>query len=539
MRNVNFGRAPAHSCRLGWLSAASTVEARGDESGTADRGEARNQSDGPGIVCEVGKTSITAASNIHVPSHGNATVFGSVLSGMQSPLYVGLFVLSFATSLSAQSSTKIEYLSFEQVRPVLQAMSGKLPKGLSQTGVVSSKDWARWVQTEDTEIRARLDRGEEDTLTNLLRFGVTYTKEYRIDDEYLLRYGQSSLVNSFAENRANDLISAMSAPAASEGFAQMRSFLERKGYRFQTAQERKKIRAYLLSNLARMRDEIVHYTMQVQQGNSFQLFQDRGISLDTNLWPDFLIHTHLAEMLRKGLLRPASVHRIAIVGPGLDFANKENGSDFYPLQTIQPFAVLDSLRQLGLADPGSVEIYTLDISPDVNSHIARARNLALAGRPYTVQLPWYTGARQTREYREAFIQYWQRLGASIGDSVPPIAIPDGATATTETRAMNIRPAVVLCLRPLDTNIILQRLALEPRNGFDLIIGTNVFIYFGAFEQALARTNMASMLKPGGYLLSNDGLPGTAADGLSDSLKTSQVVARNPDRIEYMFTYEHK
>jgi hypothetical protein len=77
---------------------------------------------------------------------------------------------------------------------------------------------------------ARLDRGEEDTLTNLLRFGLTYTKEYRIDDEYLLRYGQSSLVNSFAENRANDLIRALSAPTASEGFAHMRSFLERKGY---------------------------------------------------------------------------------------------------------------------------------------------------------------------------------------------------------------------------------------------------------------------------------------------------------------------
>jgi hypothetical protein len=130
-----------------------------------------------------------------------------------------------------------------------------------------------------------------------------------------------------------------------------------------------------------MRNEIVHYTTQVQQGNPFQLFQDRGISLDTNLWPDFLIHTHLAEMLRKGLLRPASVHRIAIVGPGLDFANKETGSDFYPLQTMQPFAVLDSLRQLGLAGPGSVETYTLDISPDVNFHVARARNLALAGSP--------------------------------------------------------------------------------------------------------------------------------------------------------------
>jgi len=27
--------------------------------------------------------------------------------------------------------------------------------------------------------------------------------------------------------------------------------------------------------------------------------------------------------------------------------------------------------------------------------------------------------------------------------------------------------------------------------------------------------------------------------LLDSLKTSQIVARNPDRTEYMFTYERK
>jgi CheR methyltransferase, SAM binding domain len=444
-----------------------------------------------------------------------------------------------AAALSSETIQKIEFLSFEQVQPMLQAMSGKIPKGLSGSGVITAENWTRWMHGEDADIRARLDRGEEDTLTNLLRFGVTYTKEYRIDDQYLLRYGQSSLVNSFAENRANDLIRAMNAPNASEGLAHMRSFLEKKGYSFNTPEDRKKIKSYLLSNLARMRDEVVKYTSLVQQGDRFQLFQDRGISLDTNLWPDFLIHMHLAEMARKGLLRRASVRRIAIVGPGLDFANKENGSDFYPLQTVQPFAVLDSLRQLGLADPGSVEIYTLDISPDVNFHIGRACKLALAGRPYTVQLPWYTDARLTPEYREAFIEYWRKLGASIGEAVPPIAVPAGAAATTQTRAVKIRPEFVQHVTPLDMNIVFQHLAVAPQDGFDLIVGTNVFIYFGAFEQALARKNMALMLKPGGYVLSNDELPGAPTDGLSDSLKTSQIVARNPDRTEYMFSYERK
>ena len=33
---------------------------------------------------------------------------------------------------------------------------------------------------EDAEVRARLGRGEEDTLVSLLRFGVAFTKEYPI-----------------------------------------------------------------------------------------------------------------------------------------------------------------------------------------------------------------------------------------------------------------------------------------------------------------------------------------------------------------------
>ena len=439
----------------------------------------------------------------------------------------------------AQSAPNTDFLSFQEVQPVLQVMRGNLPKGLSESGTVTASFWTDWAKTEDAEIRGRLERGEQDTLTNLLRFGVTYTKEYRIDDEYLLRYGQSSLVNAFAENRANDLIRAMSASNASEGFARMRAFLEKKGYSFKTPEERKKIRVYLLANLALMRDEVVRYTTEVQRGNQSQLFQDRGISLDTNLWPDFLIHVHLANMLKTGLLSRGSVHRVAIVGPGLDFANKENGSDYYPLQTIQPLAVLDSLRQLGLAGPGRVEVYTLDISPDVNFHLARARKAAAAGATYTIQLPWDTGARQTPEYRQAFIQYWKQLGSSIGESVPPVGVPTLAAATTETRAVKIRPEFLLCMNPVDLNIVLQHLTLTPQEGFDLIIGTNIFIYFGTFEQALARKNMALMLKPGGFVLSNNELPGTPADRLRKSLKTSQIVARDPDRADYMFTYERQ
>jgi hypothetical protein len=453
-------------------------------------------------------------------------------------LVIGL-MFCFATDVSAQSSGGAQFLTLREAAPVVHAMEGNLPPALTASLPLSADTWTNWVHDEDAAIRARLDRGQEDTLTNLLRFGVTFTKEYRIDDAYLLKFGQSSLVNAFAENRANDLIHAMATGTTNEGIEQMRVFLEKRGYSFRTPADRKKVKLYLLANLARMRDELIRYTSRVQEGNRDQLFEDRGISLDTNLWPDFLIDQHLQNMLRTGLLRPGSVRRVAIVGPGLDFANKEKGNDFYPPQTIQPFAVLDSLIRLGLAAPGVIEIYTLDISPEINFHIERARKNAAAGHAYVVQLPWNTSARLSPEYRQAFLEYWGKIGSSIGQPVPPIDVPEGAATETQTRAVKIRPEIVQRITPLNTNIVFQHLALAPDKRFDLIVGTNIFVYFSAFEQALARKNMALMLKPGGFILSNDSLPGTPADELSESLKTTQTVANAPDRIEYMFSYELK
>jgi hypothetical protein len=261
-----------------------------------------------------------------------------------------------------QSATPREFISFEAARPALSAMSETLPPDLKAAGALDREGWAKWVQIQDLAIRQRLDRGTEDTLTNLLRFGVTFTKEYRIDDEYLVLYGQSSLVNAFAENRANDLIRALAAPQPSERMIEMRAFLQKRGLFLKTPQQRATVKQYLLANLARMRDDFLRYRAQTKDERRFQLFQDRGISLDTNLWPDYQLDVHFRRMLEKGLLTAGSVHRVAIVGPGLDFANKEAGSDFYPPQTTQPFAVLDSLIRLGIADTAHIEIYTLDIS---------------------------------------------------------------------------------------------------------------------------------------------------------------------------------
>src|SRR6185437_11472179 len=104
------------------------------------------------------------------------------------------------------------------------------------------------------------------------------------------------------------------------------------------------------------------------------LFRDRGISLDTTILSSFGIDGALRDLKERAVLPQKSIKRVAIIGPGLDFTDKGFGYDFYPLQTLQPFAVYDSLIRLGLAEPGKIEVIAFDISQEVLEHLRRARD---------------------------------------------------------------------------------------------------------------------------------------------------------------------
>jgi len=439
--------------------------------------------------------------------------------------------LTLQTLAFAQPTPR--FMSFESAQPILKAMRGSLPAGLDAARLDPAQ-WTNWLKIADAAVRSRLDTGEEDTLTNLLRFGVTFTKEYRIDDEYFLRYGESTLVDSFAEHRAHDLVQTLAAPGTNPGLLEMRALLQRKGFALKTAADRVAVKQYLLKNLTRMHQDFMQAREQAKT-NRFQMFHQRGISLDTNLWPDYDLDRQFERMATQAMLKPGSVRRVAIVGPGLDFVNKQEGVDYYPPQTVQPFAVLDSLLRLGLADAGAIRIDTLDISSLVNAHIRIARQNAAMAQPYTVQLPWFSNGRWSPDFRAAFTGYWQALGSRIGEPVAPIPVPD-AVEGIATRAVRVRPDMVARVHPLDMNIVYQVLPAPPGEGFDLIVGTNIFLYYGAFEQSLARTNTAAMLRPGGYLLSSDKLAEGVASGLSLVMTTEIPMTGEPVIADYIFCY---
>jgi len=323
----------------------------------------------------------------------------------------GLF-FACILSLSSAMAQKPQFLPFSEAQPVLNAYSSTLPAELKQPTAAA---WDKWVRNQDFQIRTRLERGQEDTLTNLLRLGVTYTKEERISYTYLERFGKDKYVDSLVNKRADDLIRALTAPHPSEGMAEMRGFLEKQNFNLKTPDGQKRVKAYLLANLGRMRDEVIRAESELyknKNANLSQQFKDRGISTDSNLYPDYMIQLHLQHMIEQGLLKPGSIHRVAIVGPGLDFVNKNSGSDFYPPQTTQPFAVIDTLARLKLADPATVELYTFDISSRVNRHLDKARKDAAAGKWYTIQLLSSPNDQWNKDYAAGFLDYWQNRQAS-------------------------------------------------------------------------------------------------------------------------------
>ncbi len=250
--------------------------------------------------------------------------------------------------------------------------------------------WPGWIERHDRDVRARLEQGDEDTIVNWMLFGTSFTSRPRavlsavesgtVTDRELVLRRTIELISA----RLDDLLKALAVPGNDERRLFARAFLQRKGLRFATVADRDVAREYLRAAVVRVASEQEQIDQELGATSSndpntefiqrSRLFRTRGLSLDTSLGPNYSVEQALAAMKARGLLKPGAVRRVAIVGPGLDFADKDVGFDVYPQQTLQPFAVLDSLKRLGLAPlPADPEIVLLDINPRIIDHVTQAR----------------------------------------------------------------------------------------------------------------------------------------------------------------------
>lgn len=437
---------------------------------------------------------------------------------------VGLIAVS-AVAFPPYSQSRphpVSYITYEEARPVVEALTDALPQQLRAAKSDGLPDiWPAWVAARDAEIRARLVQGDEDSLLNFLLFGTSFTRRPRVTLSDLAQIGTKRSFSAgqadtdpfikAIQARADDLVRSISVPATNERLLFARQLLARRGLEIKTDQGRKRVKDYLISSLVRMLNEHASYGRVLESARLLgdpsaefaersKLYATRGLSSDTSLLPNYAIERSLSSLKAQGILMPGRVLRVGIIGPGLDFTDKQDGYDFYPPQTIQPFAIMDSLLRLGLARVNELHVTTFDLSNRVNEHLRRATANARHGVAYTVQLP--------RDAQGGWLQdavdYWTRFGDRIGAPAPAVHAPAGLD-NLKIRAVRIRPGIVSLIRSEDANIVLQRPELAPEEHFDLFIATNILVYYDVFEQSLALANVERMLRPGGLLLSNNAL----------------------------------
>lgn len=420
------------------------------------------------------------------------------------------------------------HVPFVDARPLLDAVrSDLLPFEFRDRATIDiARVWDGWVAGRDAQIRRRLERGDDDSVVNLLLFGSSFTRQPRVTAREILTLASQDRVaeliqRPFLQRRMADLVAGAAAPGDNERLRFVARVMVRSGI---------DPRRYLEAELRRILAEYDAYARASGPERSIR-FDDRGLSSDTSIYPGFAIEQALEAAASDRLLGARSVRRVAIVGPGLDFTDKREGHDFYPLQTLQPFAVIDSLLRLGLADDEGVSVTTFDLSQRVNDHLATVRERARAGAAYVLHLPRNT----TASWNPDLTMYWRRFGDRIG--APVAALPTPADVDNiDVRAVGVSAAIALRIVPHDLNIVLQRLEpLADEDRFDLIVATNLLVYYDVFERSLAFTNLAHMLRSGGLFLANNSTP-VVLPSLMDSVGYSETIfsdqLNDRDRIDW-------
>ncbi len=442
------------------------------------------------------------------------------------------------------------YLRYEDVSRILETLRDEfLPAELktSAPGVAREAAWSAWVADQDRAVRARVVQGDEDSLFNLLLYGVSFTSKPRVTERELNRLRSPEAGAALVRQRIVDLVDAVASPGNNERLQFARQVIERRGLAVQTTEDRAALREFFTAGLARLAEyEALFGSLDAARARGEReaerveratVFRDRGIAPDTSLVSSYAIDEALQAMKSQGRLEPGGVRRIAIIGPGLDFADKREGFDFYPQQTIQPFAVLDSLARLGLGAVGSLEVTTFDVSARVNDHLAGASQRSARGEPYVVHV---TVPAPPAGVTGPFADYWERFGDAIGSPGAAARVP-ATVARIRVKAVIMPPAAVQGVSPHDTNAVLQPLLSGSghEGPFDLIVATNVLVYYGVFEQSLLLFNVSQALRPGGIFLSNTDAFVLPSIPLAQVGYTDAIATTAPTSGDRIYWYERQ
>ena len=418
-------------------------------------------------------------------------------------------------ALDAQAG-RVRPVAWAEAQAIVQSFPAALPDVTSTSAEQQPDRWQRWVASQRDAVARRLARGEEDSLANLLLFGTGFTTQPRLTTAFLAdlerrwaagdRSAAGTLTRAY-QQRATDLIAALARPAPTERMRLAREMLERRGHLLGTVSGRARAQEVLLEFVVRAKKEAGEIAARLEAARKANddaaaneratLFRERGLAPDSSVLTQFAVDRAICEITRQQLLPPGQPWRVAVIGPGLDFADKEGGFDFYDAQSLQPFTLLDSLARCGRAAVANIDVTAIDISPLVLEHLGNAARRGQRGLGYPLVLPWDETVPRT----DAATAYWRRAGDHVGRPAGPGPTPP--VAGVRARSVRVPGSITSRIRTLHADIVLDRVELSENERFHLVLATNVLLYYDPFQQALALSSIVSLLEPAGIFVTND------------------------------------
>ncbi len=315
--------------------------------------------------------------------------------------------------------------------------------------------------------------------------------------------------------RIDDFIDALGRLTTDERLSYFKGFLERsKSPSVPVAQ-------YLYSQYARSMRFLYEKEFRAKEVSASEkgpflasLYQERGHSTDTRLEANFAVRTALSVL--KQLNPSLELDHVLIVGPGLDLAPRTDLIDAVPPQSYQPFAVADALLGLGLSLPDRLRVDCVDINDRVVQFIQEFPKR----KTRSLTVFWRIDSAGGNSIAADYKSYFDNFGKSIGKEAP-VERPSAPLDSYLAKSVLVRRDLAEKITADRMNIITERYHPSPK--YDLVVVTNVFLYFSTTELALSVGNIQSMMRTGGYLVHNEFRP--ELEALSRTLGLEPIQAR--------------
>ena len=137
----------------------------------------------------------------------------------------GALLASFAflPPAGGAGEVSVRYLRFEEVQETLRLNADS---GIPGSAITESGAWDAWIRARDAEVRGRIDRGIEDSISNLILYGTSFTSLPRVESVERAASDSGELTPATIA-RIHALVVALPSAAKNERVRFVRDFLAR------------------------------------------------------------------------------------------------------------------------------------------------------------------------------------------------------------------------------------------------------------------------------------------------------------------------